>query len=54
MISSEAHLSLRTHIKDFLAKKKENKDLIVNNPELISEIQEAFIREANGDWVYSL
>lgn len=48
MSSSEAHLSIRTYIKEVLAEKKENKDLIVGNPELFSQIQEALTEEANG------
>lgn len=48
MSSSEAHLSIRTYIKDVLAEKKENKDLDVGDPKLFTEIQEALTQEANG------
>lgn len=48
MSSSEARSSIRTYIEEVLAEKKKNKDLIVGNPELFSEVQEALTREANG------
>lgn len=48
MGSSEARSSIRTYIKDVLVEKRENKDLIIGNPELFSEVQEALIQGANG------
>ncbi len=46
--SSEAHLSIGTYIKDVLAEKKENNDLIVGTSELFNEIEEVLTQEANG------
>lgn len=48
MSSPEAQLSMKTYIKDVFAEKKENKDLFVGNPALLSEIDMALIQEANG------
>lgn len=48
MSSSEARSSIKTYVEEVLAEKKQNKDLIVGNDELFSEVQEALTQEANG------
>lgn len=48
MSSSKAHLSIGTYIKDVLAEKKENNDLIVGTSELFNEIEEVLTQEADG------
>lgn len=48
MSSSEAHLSMDRYIKDVLAERKENGNLVVGNSELLSEISVALTQEANG------
>lgn len=48
MSSPEAHLSMDRYIKDVLAEKKENGNLVVGNSELLSEISVALTEEANG------
>lgn len=52
MGSSEVDSNIKTYIKDVLAERKNSGQLVVGNPELINEITDALVREANGMSVY--
>ena len=48
MGSSKANLDIETYIKDVLAEKRDGGKLVVGSPELINEITDALIQQANG------
>ena len=48
MDSSEASSDIKTYIHNVLAEKRDSKKLVVGNPELINEIADALVQEANG------
>ena len=48
MGSSKADSDIQTYIKDVLAEKRDGGKLVVGNPELINEITDALIQQANG------
>ena len=48
MGSSEVDSNIKTYIEDVLVKRKDCGQLVVGNPELIKEITDALVREANG------
>lgn len=48
MGSSEAGSDIKTYIEDALAEKRDGGKLVVGNPELINEIKDALIQQANG------
>ena len=48
MDSSEANSDIKTYIHNVLAEKRDSKKLVVGNPELINEITDALVQEANG------
>lgn len=48
MNTPEAHLSMMTYIDNVLAEKKQFNDLVVGNPELLKEIRDVLVQEANG------
>ena len=48
MGSSEADSDIKTYIKNVLAEKRDGGELVVGNPELIHEITDALIQQANG------
>lgn len=48
MGSSRADSDIKTYIHDVLAKKRDSGKLVVGNPELISEITDALVQQANG------
>ena len=48
MSSSKANSDIKTYIKDILAEKKDGGKLVVGNPELINEITDALVQQANG------
>ena len=48
MASPAAHSDIKTYIENSIAEKKENRELVVGQPQLIIEIQDALIRGAQG------
>ncbi len=48
MGSSEVDSNIKTYIEDILAARKDSGQLVVGNPELVNEITDALVREANG------
>ena len=48
MGSSKADSDIKTYIKDVLAEKRDGGKLVVGNPELINEITDALVQQANG------
>ena len=48
MGSSKADSDIMTYITDVLAEKRDGGKLVVGNPELINEITEALVQQANG------
>ena len=48
MSSSKADSDIKTYIKDVLAEKRDSGELAVGNPELINEIMDALVQQANG------
>ncbi len=48
MGSSKANPDIQTYIKDVLAEKRNGEKLVVDNSELINEIMDALIQQANG------
>ena len=48
MSSSEVNSNIKSYIEGVLAERKESGQLIVDNPELINEITDALVEEANG------
>ncbi len=52
MGSSKADSDIKTYIKDVLAEKRDGGELVVGNPELINEITDALVQQANGMLVY--
>ena len=48
MDSSEANADIRTYIQNVLAEKVDRKKLVVGNPELVNEITDVLVQEANG------
>ena len=51
MGSSQANSDIKTYIKNVLAEKRDGGKLVVGNPELINEITDALIQQANGMYV---
>ena len=52
MGSPQADSDIKTYIKDVLAEKRDGGELVVGNPELINEITDALVQQANGMLVY--
>ena len=48
MGSSKAGSDIKTYIKDVLAEKRDGGKLVVGNPELINEITDTLVQQANG------
>ena len=48
MGSSKVNSDIKTYIKDVLAEKRDGGKLVVGNPELINEITNALVEQANG------
>lgn len=48
MYSSEANADIRSYIHNVLVKRMDRKKLVVGNPELVNEITDALVQEANG------
>lgn len=48
MDSSEANADIRIYIHNVLAEKMDRKKLVVGNPEIVNEITDALVQEANG------
>ena len=48
MGSSQANSDIKTYIKDVLTEKRDGGKLVVGNPELINEITDALVQQANG------
>ena len=48
MSSSKADSDIETYIKDVLAEKRSNGELVVGNPELLNEMTDALVQQANG------
>lgn len=54
MSSSEVNSNIKSYIEGVLAERKDSGKLIVDNPELINEITDALVAEANGMLVYRI
>ncbi|MCJ1349212.1 hypothetical protein MMC31_007448, partial [Peltigera leucophlebia] len=52
MSSSKVNSNIKTYIEDVLAERKDCGKLVVGNPELINEITDALVREANGMFLW--
>ncbi|KAI9770983.1 MAG: hypothetical protein M1840_002687 [Geoglossum simile] len=53
MASSDAHSDINTYIENSIAEKKKNGELVVGQPQLIIEIQDALVRGAQGMFLWA-